>query len=319
MRVLVTGGAGFIGSHVVQQLTGDKEVEQVTVLDALTYASSVKNIITGTTFVHGNICDYDLVESLIAQADVCINTAAETHVDRSISNADPFVQTNVVGVQTLLQACLKYGVPLVHVSTDEVYGSLKDGDVANENYPLKPRSPYAASKAAADMLIESYRHTYGLRAVITRGCNTYGPRQFPEKLIPVAINNILRGVKVPVYGTGNNIREWMHVTDHAHGIVRVMHRLANPFAHSYPGVFNLGSGFRCSNLHILALLSMVMKESGDVFTFVEDRKGHDARYALDSSLVKELHSWEPTVGIMNGIDETVRWYKEFGASHWENT
>jgi dTDP-glucose 4,6-dehydratase len=305
MRLLVTGGAGFIGSNFVHYAL-ENTTHDVVTLDALTYAGSRSNL-DGTLendrhrFVEGDIRDRDLVDELVTDVDAVVNFAAESHVDRSIDSAEPFVSTNVRGTQTLLDAARTHDVDrFLQVSTDEVYGEVLDGTFSEDN-PLEPRNPYAATKAGADLLARSYHTTYGLPVVITRSSNNYGPRQHPEKLIPKFITNAASGDSLPVYGDGSNVREWTYVTDNCRGIDRVLRDGA-------PGeVYNIGSGEELSNLEVTRRIIEATGASEDLVEFVEDRPGHDQRYALDTTKVTEL-GWEPRWTVDEGLAETVNYY-----------
>ena len=311
MRVLVTGGAGFIGSTLTELLLDESLIskpEEVWVLDALTYAGKLENLSEcfanrNFHFAHGDINDLDLVSSIIEKCDVVINLAAETHVDRSISEPTKFVETNVNGTLNLLNAVRrKPSVKFVQVSTDEVYGSINDG-FWNEETPLAPNSPYSASKAAADLLCLSYFKTYNLKVSVTRCSNNYGPRQFPEKLIPLAITKILKGEKVPIYGNGLNQREWIHVGDHAEAIWRVA-------TNGKSGeVYNIGSGKELTNLEIVSRLANRLGRGDDVIEFVEDRLGHDFRYALNSKKIESELDFFPKINFEEGLIQTINWYK----------
>ena len=305
MRLLVTGGAGFIGSNFVHYAL-ENTTHDVVTLDALTYAGSRSNL-DGTLendrhrFVEGDIRDRNLVDELVTDADAVVNFAAESHVDRSIDSAEPFVSTNVRGTQTLLDAARTHDVDrFLQVSTDEVYGEVLDGTFSEDN-PLEPRNPYAATKAGADLLARSYHTTYGLPVVITRSSNNYGPHQHPEKLIPKFITNAASGDSLPVYGDGSNVREWTYVTDNCRGIDRVLRDGA-------PGeVYNIGSGEELSNLEVTRRIIEATGASEDLVEFVEDRPGHDQRYALDTTKVTEL-GWEPRWTVDEGLAETVNYY-----------
>ena len=305
MRLLVTGGAGFIGSNFVHYAL-ENTTHDVVTLDALTYAGSRSNL-DGTLendrhrFVEGDIRDRDLVDELVADVDAVVNFAAESHVDRSIDSAEPFVSTNVRGTQTLLDAARTHDVDrFLQVSTDEVYGEVLDGTFSEDN-PLEPRNPYAATKAGADLLARSYHTTYGLPVVITRSSNNYGPHQHPEKLIPKFITNAASGDSLPVYGDGSNVREWTYVTDNCRGIDRVLRD-------GVPGeVYNIGSGEELSNLEVTRRIIEATGASEDLVEFVEDRPGHDQRYALDTTKVTEL-GWEPRWTVDEGLAETVNYY-----------
>jgi dTDP-glucose 4,6-dehydratase len=298
-RVLVTGGAGFIGSHFARGLHD----AYVTVLDKLTYAGNRDNL-RGVRheFVHGDICDADLLKEIVPGHDLVVNFAAESHVDRSIEGAAPFVRTNVLGVQTLLQACLDAGVPkVVQVSTDEVYGSIDVGSW-DEGAPLLPRSPYAAAKAGGDLLARSYAITHGLNVSISRCGNNYGPRQYPEKLIPLFITNLLRGGKVPLYGDGGNIRDWIHVEDHCAGIRLVAEE-------GEPGeIYHIAGTAELTNKELTGRLLEACGRDWDSVEYVEDRKGHDRRYSLDDTKLRAL-GYRPEVAFEQGLKETVRWYQ----------
>jgi dTDP-glucose 4,6-dehydratase len=312
MRILVTGGAGFIGSHYVRTLlTGGYpgyDQASVTVLDKLTYAGNLANLTPVASsprleFVRGDICDGQLLASLLPGHDAVLNFAAETHVDRSISGAAPFVSANVAGVQTLLQACLDAEIPtVVQVSTDEVYGSIESGSWT-EQCPLLPNSPYAAAKAAGDLMARAYARTYGLDVRITRCCNNYGPYQYPEKVIPLFITNLLDGMKVPLYGDGRNVRGWVAVDDHCRGIQLVLER-GEP-----GGVYNINGDIELSNRELTAILLDRCGAGWDMVAPVEDRKGHDRRYSLDDSVLRGM-GYLPRVPFRDGIEETVRWYSE---------
>ena len=290
MNYLVTGGAGFIGSNYVRMLLSDQlgPVSSVKVLDKLTYAGSLENLKLSFedprfSFIQGDICDDLKVNSCIDEGDVIVHFAAESHVDRSISGPSEFIKTNVLGTQVLLHAAMvKKAKTFLHVSTDEVYGSVEEGN-SKESDPLLPNSPYSASKAASDLLVRSYVQTYGLDARITRCCNNYGPNQFPEKFIPLAIKNLEEEKKIPLYGDGSNIREWIHVEDHCRGIQKVIEMGASG------EIYNIGTGELMTNLQITYLISMAFGiKFEESFHFVEDRLGHDYRYSLDSTKIKNL-------------------------------
>ncbi|TMR09045.1 dTDP-glucose 4,6-dehydratase [Nonomuraea turkmeniaca] len=299
-RILVTGGAGFIGSHFVRNLHD----MYVTVLDKLTYAGNQANL-EGVRheFVHGDICDAELLGRVVPGHDLVVNFAAESHVDRSIEGAAEFMRTNVLGTQTLLQACLEAQVPkVVQVSTDEVYGSIDIGSW-DEAAPLQPRSPYAASKAGGDLIARAYAITYGLNVSITRCGNNYGPRQYPEKLIPLFVTNLLRGRKVPLYGDGGNIRDWIHVEDHCAGIRLVAEK-------GEPGeVYNIAGTAELTNKELTGRLLEACGRDWDAVEYVEDRKGHDRRYSLDDSKLRAL-GYRPEIPFEQGLKGTVRWYAE---------
>jgi len=311
MRILVTGGAGFIGSNFVRMIArGDlKEITSVTVLDKLTYAGVLSNLaeadnLNTYTFVKGDICDSKLVNSLLNEVDAVINFAAESHVDRSIAGAADFVQTNIVGVQVLLDAikASRKKIRFLQVSTDEVYGSIESGSWTEE-WPLLPNSPYSASKAGGELLARSYQRTHNLDVVITRCSNNYGTHHFPEKLIPLFITNLLEGKKVPVYGSGLNVRDWLHVDDHCRGIYLVLTQGKSG------EIYNIGGGRELNNLEITDLILISMGADKSSIEFVEDRKGHDLRYSVDWTKIKRELGYEPQVTFEDGLDKTVKWYK----------
>jgi len=312
MRILVTGGAGFIGSHYVRTLLGGGYPgyarAQVTVLDKLTYAGNLANLQPVADnprlrFVRGDICDPALLATVVPGHDVVVNFAAETHVDRSIAGASSFVVTNVAGAQVLLQACLDAKVPrVVHVSTDEVYGSVASGSWA-EDAPLQPNSPYSAAKAGGDLLARAYARTHGLDVSITRCCNNYGPYQFPEKVIPLFITNLLDGLQVPLYGDGQNVRGWVHVDDHCRGIQMVLE-------HGKPaGVYHINGDAEMTNLELTRILLECCGAGWEMVTGVTDRKGHDRRYSLDDSALRGM-GYAPAIPFRDGVAETVRWYRD---------
>ena len=312
MRLLVTGGAGFIGSNFVRRIADStlNGISSVTVLDKLTYAGVRENLSTaeslpGYQFIEGDICDPQIVSSLIGEVDAVVNFAAESHVDRSITNAADFIETNVAGVQVLLDAinATKKKIRFIQVSTDEVYGSINSGTWA-EDSPLLPNSPYSASKAGGELLARSYNKTHGNDVVITRCSNNYGPFHFPEKLIPLFITNLLEGKKVPVYGNGKNVRDWLHVDDHCQGIYKV---LMNGKSGE---VYNIGGGQELTNLEITHLILKAMNSSESSIDYVEDRKGHDFRYSVNWSRINQELGYEPKVRFEDGLAETIRWYKE---------
>ncbi|WP_211277665.1 dTDP-glucose 4,6-dehydratase [Couchioplanes caeruleus] len=308
--MLITGGAGFIGSHYAQSLLdGHRNALSVTVLDKLTYAGNAKNLdeireLPGFRFVRGSICDADLVDELVGEADEIVHFAAETHVDRSIADGAEFVRTNVLGTGTLLEAARRHGGRrFVHVSTDEVYGSIATGSWPEE-HPLRPSSPYSASKAASDLLALSYHTTYGLDVVVTRCCNNLGPRQYPEKIIPLFVTRLLAGCTVPLYGTGENVREWMHVDDHVEALERVRTR-------GRPGeIYNIGSGVELTNRELVAALLELCDADWDRVEFVADRPGHDRRYCLDSTKIRTELGWTPRRDLRTALADTVDWYRK---------
>ena len=310
MKILVTGAAGFIGSNFVRliangQLQGFQEVK---VLDKLTYAGVKENLKLAEyfhtyQFIQGDICDLTQVNQLISDVDAVVNFAAESHVDRSISGAADFVQTNIVGVQVLLDAikASRKQIRFLQVSTDEVYGSITDGSWT-EACPLQPNSPYSASKAGGELLARSYNRTHGVDIVITRSSNNYGTHHFPEKLIPLFITNLIEGRKVPVYGTGVNIRDWLHVDDHCRGISSV---LMNGRSGE---VYNIGGGRELTNNQITSLILDAMGADESSIEYVEDRKGHDLRYSVDWSKINRELGYEPRVKFEDGLRETIKWY-----------
>jgi dTDP-glucose 4,6-dehydratase len=318
MRILVTGGAGFIGSHYVRSLlTGryDADPESVVVLDKLTYAGNLANLDPvgddpRLRFVEGDILDNRLVDELMAEVDSVVHFAAESHVDRSILGAADFVMTNVVGTQTLLDSALRHEVgKFVHVSTDEVYGSIEEGSWTEEQ-PLEPNSPYSASKAGSDLIARAYARTHGLDVSVTRCSNNYGPYQFPEKVIPLFVTNLLDGGRVPLYGDGLNVRDWLHVDDHCLGIELVR-------AGGRPGeVYNIGGGTELANKELTDLLVRACGATWDSVDHVEDRKGHDRRYSVDISKISEELGYSPAVSFEQGLADTVRWYAD-NRSWWE--
>ncbi|KAA9407011.1 dTDP-glucose 4,6-dehydratase [Haloarcula sp. CBA1131] len=307
MRILVTGGAGFIGSNFVEHIIETSDDEVVT-LDTLTYAGSKENL-EGVLehprheFVEGDIRDADLVGDLVSDVDAVVNFAAESHVDRSIEGAEPFVSTNVQGTQTLLDAANDSEIDrFVQISTDEVYGQIVDGSFSEED-PLNPRNPYSATKASADLLAQSYETTHGLPVVITRTCNNYGPNQHPEKLIPKFITNATQGKSLPVYGDGSNIREWIYVEDNCRALDLVLRE------GDVGEVYNIGTDEEKTNLEVTQAILAAVGASEDLIEFVDDRAGHDQRYALDSSKVESL-GWEPQYSFAEGLAETINHFVE---------
>ncbi|BFV58775.1 dTDP-glucose 4,6-dehydratase [Kitasatospora sp. CMC57] len=315
MRILVTGGAGFIGSEFVRQLLGADESARITVFDKLTYSGVRENLDPvaqhpGYTFVQGDICDADAVEQVMPGHDVVVHFAAESHVDRSIAGAGPFVLTNVLGTQVLLDSARKHGVArFVHVSTDEVYGSISEGSWT-ESWPLAPNSPYSASKAGSDLLALAYHRTHRMDVVVTRCSNNYGHYQFPEKVIPLFTTNLIDGRKVPLYGDGGNIRDWLHVSDHCRGIELVMR------GGRAGEVYNIGGGTEISNKELTGLLLDAAGAGWEMVEPVEDRKGHDLRYSLDIGKIREELGYEPQVRFEDGLAATIAWYRE-NRAWWE--
>ncbi|MEU2915712.1 dTDP-glucose 4,6-dehydratase [Streptomyces massasporeus] len=316
MKFLVTGGAGFIGSHYVRTLLGGGyrgyERTKVTVLDKLSYAGNLNNLPSAhprLEFVQGDICDLPLLLDVLPGHDAVLHFAAESHVDRSLESAVEFVRTNVGGTQTLLDACLEAGVErVVHVSTDEVYGSIEEGSWTEET-ALQPNSPYAASKAASDLIAYSYWRTHGLDLSITRCSNNYGPYQHPEKLIPHFVTNLLEGEQVPLYGDGSNVREWLHVDDHCRAVHTVLEQ-------GRAGeTYHIGGGTELTNLALTEQLLMLLGEDKDLIRRVADRKAHDQRYSLDASKIREQLGFSPQVPFTQGLKETVEWYRS-NTSWW---
>jgi dTDP-glucose 4,6-dehydratase len=322
VRVLVTGGAGFIGSHYVRTLlTGgyadgseDPDVA-VTVLDKLTYSGNRENLASvadhpGLRFVAGDICDPGLVDEVIAGHDAVLHFAAESHVDRSIEGAAPFVITNVLGTQTLLDAAVRHRIGrFVQVSTDEVYGSIESGSWP-EDHLLSPNSPYSASKAGADLLARAYHRTHGLDVVVTRCSNNYGPYQHPEKVIPLFVTNLLDGHRVPLYGDGGNVRDWLHVDDHCRALHLVLRR------GRAGGIYNIGGGTELTNKELTGLLLAACDADWSAVEHVTDRKGHDRRYSVDDTRIRTELGYTPRIRFQEGLADTVRWYRD-NRDWWE--
>ena len=315
-HIIVTGGAGFIGSNFVHWALDNQPDVHVTVLDALTYAGNRENLAgcdpERMTFVHGDICDADLIDRLFAEADACVHFAAESHNDNSIADPTPFLRTNVKGTFTLLQAARNHGVRFHHISTDEVYGdlALDDPNRFTEETPYRPSSPYSSTKASSDMLVRAWHRTYGVEATISNCSNNYGPYQFPEKLIPLFINNIRHQRPLPVYGRGENVRDWLYVEDHARAIDVIFHR--GKVADTY----NIGGFNEWKNIDLIRVIVRTVDRllgnpegsSEKLITYVTDRAGHDLRYAIDSRKLKRELGWQPSLQFEEGIEKTVRWY-----------
>ncbi|WP_030675357.1 dTDP-glucose 4,6-dehydratase [Streptomyces sp. NRRL B-1347] len=318
MRIMVTGGAGFIGSEFVRSMLlapGAASDIRITVLDKLTYAGVRENLdpVAGHprhTFVHGDICDGDFLDQVVPGHDAVVHFAAETHVDRSITGSAPFVTTNVLGTQLLLDAARRYGVGrFVHVSTDEVYGSIPVGSWSEES-PLAPNSPYAATKAGSELLALACHRTHGMDVVVTRCSNNYGPYQFPEKVIPLFITRLLDGDKVPLYGDGQHVRDWLHVSDHCRGVELALR-------HGRAGeVYHIGGGTELTNERLTGHLLAATGRGWEQVERVPDRKGHDARYSLDCTKAATELGYAPLVGFAQGLADTVAWYAD-NRSWWE--
>lgn len=308
MRILVTGGAGFIGSCFVRHMLNKHSDYKIINLDALTYAGNIENLKDvesnpNYTFVHGNICDRNLVRELVSECDCVINFAAESHVDNSIKHPEIFVETNVQGTLNLLQASKELGVErYLQVSTDEVYGTLGKTGYFYETTPLAPNSPYSASKASADMLVRAYNETYKLPTLNTRCSNNYGPYQYPEKLIPFFISQLLKGEKVPVYGDGLNVRDWLYVYDHCEAIDVVLHK------GKIGGIYNIGGHNEKTNMEITHLILEAMGKDESSIKYVEDRLGHDRRYAISNDKITSELGWKPSLTFEEGIKLTIDWY-----------
>jgi dTDP-glucose 4,6-dehydratase len=309
MRLLVTGGAGFIGSNYIRMLVNGelKGISKIIVLDKLTYSGNKQNLIdldsSSYEFIQGDICDTDLISKLSKQVDAIVNFAAESHVDRSIDSSREFIQTNVFGAHTLLESARKSNLStFLQVSTDEVYGSISEGSW-DEDFPLQPNSPYAASKASADLISQAYHRTYGMDVRITRCSNNYGPYQYPEKVIPLFITNLIEGKKVPLYGQGLNIRDWLHVTDHCRGIHLVLTKGKSG------DVFNIGGGRELSNIELTRIILQAIGVSEESIERVADRLGHDFRYSLSIEKITKQLGYKPVVDFESGISQTIKWYK----------
>ncbi|MGG1217953.1 dTDP-glucose 4,6-dehydratase [Priestia endophytica] len=312
MNILVTGGAGFIGSNFIHYMIATYSAYFIVNYDALTYAGNLDNLKEihhhdHYTFIKGDINNRELLDKVVKghEIDAIVNFAAESHVDRSITDPDVFIKSNVLGTQTLLDIARENRIKkYVQISTDEVYGSLGETGYFTEETPLAPNSPYAASKAGADMLVSAYYKTYGLNVNITRCSNNYGRYQFPEKLIPLMITNAMEGERLPVYGDGKNIRDWLHVRDHCTAIDLVIHKgMAGK-------VYNIGGYNEKTNNEIVHFIVEKLGVSEDLIVFVEDRLGHDRRYAIDSTKLERELGWEPTYTFEKGMEETIRWYVE---------
>jgi len=308
----VTGGCGFIGSNFIRFQLSEYSDLSITNLDKLTYAGNLENLKelesnTGYQFVKGDITDSDFVNSLLKSTDfdAVINFAAESHVDRSILDSGPFIQTNIVGTQVLLDASREHNINrFIQVSTDEVYGSLGSEGLFTEETPIAPNSPYSASKAAADMLVRSYVKTFDLPAIITRCSNNYGPYQFPEKLIPLFISNALEDSPLPIYGTGSNVRDWIHVLDHCRGIDAALRK------GEVGQVYNFGGNAEMQNIDITRILLNLLKKPESLIQYVTDRPGHDLRYAIDCQKAESELGWKPETEFQTGLEATIKWYQE---------
>lgn len=318
-RMIVTGGAGFIGSNFVHWVIEHQPSVQIIVLDALTYAGNLDNLKDlpedKVEFVHGNICDSSLVDKLFSQADCCVHFAAESHNDNSIANPEPFLKTNVEGTYTLLQAAHKYKLRFHHISTDEVYGDLALDDKSRftESTPYKPSSPYSSTKASADLLVRAWVRTYGVKATISNCSNNYGPMQHIEKFIPRQITNILSGRKPKLYGDGLNVRDWIHTEDHSSAVWKIL--TFGKIGETYL----IGADGEQNNINVLRAILKLMGKSEDDFEWVKDRPGHDRRYAIDSTKLRTQLGWRPIhTDFYQGLKATIDWYKEH-QEWWQKT
>ena len=308
MNLLVTGGAGFIGSTFIKYQLRKEKWNSITVIDSLTYAGSRENLKEEISrnlikFKQIDICDSEKVKSAFENIDYVVHFAAETHVDRSIKNPSQFIQTNVLGTQVLLNAALKSKIKkFIHISTDEVYGSINEGSWIEEE-PIKPNSPYSASKASSDLLALSYHKTFGLNVIVTRCSNNYGPFQFPEKIIPLFITNIIEGKRLPLYGNGSNSRDWLHVEDHCGAINLILKEGKSG------EIYNIGGGKELSNLDLTKRILNQFGCSENLIEYVEDRKGHDKRYSVDYSKIERELGYKPVKDFDQGLFETIEWYK----------
>ena len=309
MRLLVTGGAGFIGSNFVRRIVNGtySGVSQLTVLDKLTYAGTLKNLemlpADSFEFIKGDIANPDLISDLTKRHDAIVNFAAESHVDRSIMGARDFIETNVLGVQNLLAASLQNQVSVfVQVSTDEVYGSISEGSWSEE-YPLLPNSPYSASKASADLICRSYNRTFEMDIRVTRCSNNYGPHQFPEKVIPLFVTNLIDNGKVPLYGNGLNVRDWLHVDDHCDGIYSVLSEGKSG------NIYNIGGGRELTNRELTEIILRKFDRDESSIEYVTDRLGHDLRYSVSHEKITRELGYKPKINFEDGIEETIEWYK----------
>ena len=307
-RLLIAGAAGFIGSNFVRHLRRTRPEVEITVLDRLTYAGNLANLAEfdggrGYRFVRGDICDAQVVDSLAAEADAIVNFAAETHVDRSLMDPFAFIETDVRGTAVLCEAARKHGhAVFLLISTDEVYGDVREGR-SKENDPFRPRSPYSASKAAAEHIATAYSESFGLPLLVTRSSNNYGSHQYPEKLVPVLITNAIDGLPLPLYKDGSAVRDYLFVEDNCRAIDHVLHEAPTG------SVYNVGTGVETTGLNVAEAVLDIMGKPRSLIEFVADRPGHDYRYALDTSRVTEL-GWEPQVTFAEGLERTVRWYEE---------
>lgn len=307
-KILVTGGAGFIGSNFLKYMVDKYPDYQFINLDSLTYCGNLENLKdiedkNNYSFVKGDIRDIKLVSNIVSDCDYLINFAAESHVDRSIEDPEIFIKSNILGTQVLLDAAKKYKIKkYIQISTDEVYGSLPEEGYFKETTPLQPNSPYSASKASADLMVRAYYKTFNLPINITRCSNNYGPYQFPEKLIPLMISNALEDKSLPVYGDGKNIRDWLHVYDHCTAIDLVLHKGKNG------EVYNIGGNNEKTNIDIVKLILNELNKPESLIQFVKDRLGHDRRYAIDSSKIQKELNWKPKYTFEKGIIETINWY-----------
>ncbi|OEC86691.1 MULTISPECIES: dTDP-glucose 4,6-dehydratase [Methanobacterium] len=315
-KILITGGAGFIGSNFVRYMLDKYGDYELVNLDSLTYCGNLENLRgiednPNYTFCKGDITDKDLVFKITSDADYIVNFAAESHVDRSIEDPEIFIKSNVLGTQVLLDAAKEYGIKkYLQVSTDEVYGSLGKTGYFRENTPLAPNSPYSASKASADLMVRAYNKTFDLPVNITRCSNNYGPYQFPEKLIPLMISNALENKPLPVYGDGLNVRDWLHVYDHCSAIDLVLHR------GKIGEIYNIGGNNEKKNIDIVKLILQNLNKPESLINFVKDRLGHDRRYAIDSSKIQSELGWTPKYTFETGIAETIQWYLD-NKEWWE--
>lgn len=312
MKIFVTGGAGFIGSNFIRHVLASRSTHGIVNYDKLTYAGNLANLASVADhssyhFVKGDICDAPAVETAMRGCDAVVHFAAESHVDRSIYEPAPVIQTNITGTFSLLEVARKLGISrFVHISTDEVYGDIPPGAFATEDSPLQPSSPYSASKAGSDLLVRSYVRTYQFPAIITRSSNNYGPYQFPEKFLPLMITNALFDKPLPIYGDGKQQRDWLHVDDNCHGIFTVLEK------GSIGEVYNIGGSYTEENLTIARQLLRLTGKPETLLTYVKDRPGHDRRYALNCRKIEAELGWKPAISLEDGLRQTIEWYKVNG-------